>query len=597
MGLARNLSKFKPNSDGLVEASDLATGAALPDQTGNAGKLLTTDGSSASWQPPPSRSGFTSVPLNSSNTSRQLTLSDGQTIALAPDNNGYSVVLPDATTMTAGDSFFTFFNQEPFGVALKDYTGVMRDVISAGVSKAQLIVANTSTQAGVSVLNLSPKTSIAVATTLQNTGVTMSGRNYQGVYSLGNGRYVLLYSITGTNTATLWGVAFTLNNTTKVATFGSETSLFTYSATSSEVSVTGFASNNDGTGLFGIAVGYNNSPSRNARGYILGISVSGTTISTTNTFLQEQSSSSYSDDGSSYNRWNGVTNVKINALGNGAYIVCQNNESQGAQGWYGWTSTANGANLNGPTARLVRYASNTITINSTVFTGNGGRTYYPNDGWYSNGVYLSFIRVSDTEILFTGTRSAFFTKTGRYATIDTSALTWTITNRTGTYASNECPGEVIASTQLYHYKNVTSSVGSNRVIWGGVPYSYSGSGATLATANGITVEQKGYLSGNYSQFITGDTYTSSPNTGSVYIENSSTQTLVIDDAGAVSEYNPSIALMRFNTSGGAGVYQFNGYTFKNSVAIDSGNFVSFHTKNTDSTLWCNWLTIGTPYKL
>jgi hypothetical protein len=571
MGRARNLANLKPNSSGLIEKDDLAPGAG-------------------------GRSGYTSVTLNSSNISRQLTSDDGQTIAIAADNTGYSIVLPDATTMTSGDNFFTFFNQEAFGVALKDFNGVMRDVISAGPSKAQLIVANTQSQSGVSVLNLNPKTSVANAATLQNTNITMSGRTYQGVYSLGNGRYVLLYTTTGTNTSTLWGVAFTLNNTTKVATFGADTSLFTYANTASVVSVSGFASNNDGTGLFGVVAEYGNQP-RASRGYILGITVSGTVISTTNTFTQEQGSTSYTGDGSVYNRWTGYTSFNIHALGNQAYVVCQNNSNNLTEGGYGWAETNNGGNVNGPTARLVRYASNTITVNATVFTGNGGRRGFPNGGWNSIGVFTTLIRVSDNEILFTGNCTQGFTKTGRYATFDTSALTWSITSRTGTFAATECAGEVNASSQLYHFKNVAGAVGSNRVIWGGVPFSYSGSGATLATAGTITVEQKGYLSGNYSLAITGDTYSATPDINSVFVENSATQTLVINEAGAVSEYNPSIALMRFNNSGGAGTYQLNGYTFKNSVFIDTGNFVSFHTKNSDSTLWCNWLTIGTPYKL
>jgi hypothetical protein len=35
--------------DGAVTAQKLAAGAAVPDQTGNSGKFLTTDGTSASW--------------------------------------------------------------------------------------------------------------------------------------------------------------------------------------------------------------------------------------------------------------------------------------------------------------------------------------------------------------------------------------------------------------------------------------------------------------------------------------------------------------------------------------------------------------------
>lgn len=35
--------------DGSIQAADLAPGAAVPSQTGNAGKYLTTDGTDSSW--------------------------------------------------------------------------------------------------------------------------------------------------------------------------------------------------------------------------------------------------------------------------------------------------------------------------------------------------------------------------------------------------------------------------------------------------------------------------------------------------------------------------------------------------------------------
>jgi hypothetical protein len=59
MSNARNLANFKPSASGQVETADiadaavtsvkLAAGAAIPSQTGNAGKFLTTNGTDASW--------------------------------------------------------------------------------------------------------------------------------------------------------------------------------------------------------------------------------------------------------------------------------------------------------------------------------------------------------------------------------------------------------------------------------------------------------------------------------------------------------------------------------------------------------------------
>jgi len=57
MSKARNLADLLNNS-GQITAEDIGEGAAIPSQTGQSGKYLTTDGSTASWEAPiPSQTG------------------------------------------------------------------------------------------------------------------------------------------------------------------------------------------------------------------------------------------------------------------------------------------------------------------------------------------------------------------------------------------------------------------------------------------------------------------------------------------------------------------------------------------------------------
>jgi hypothetical protein len=82
--------------DGAVTAAKLAAGAAVPSQSGNSGKYLTTNGTSASWAPltSPSKAGGT-INVNSTTATESYTFPSG--------TNGLSVgpiTLADGVSVT-----------------------------------------------------------------------------------------------------------------------------------------------------------------------------------------------------------------------------------------------------------------------------------------------------------------------------------------------------------------------------------------------------------------------------------------------------------------------------------------------------------------
>lgn len=91
--------------DGSIEAVDLAPGAAVPSQTGNAGKYLTTDGTNASWAVLDTDANTTTKGLyEQANTiSADYTITSGNNAMSSGPitiDTGYSVSIPSGSTWT-----------------------------------------------------------------------------------------------------------------------------------------------------------------------------------------------------------------------------------------------------------------------------------------------------------------------------------------------------------------------------------------------------------------------------------------------------------------------------------------------------------------
>lgn len=94
-----------------------AFSAALPAQTGNSGKFLTTDGSSASWGAVVGNGGAAIT----GNTT--LTASSAAAMTLTPTTYGLYATLPSATTCSKAVNIFSFYNAGDYDYGLKDSTG------------------------------------------------------------------------------------------------------------------------------------------------------------------------------------------------------------------------------------------------------------------------------------------------------------------------------------------------------------------------------------------------------------------------------------------------------------------------------------------
>lgn len=112
----------------FVEA--LAFSAALPLQAGNAGKFVTTDGTSASWatlSTGASLSGATTLDLTSGNATLTSASDQVQTITAAV--SGRAINLPDSTSMTEGGFPYVICNKTGDSVTLKNNSGSIVRVI------------------------------------------------------------------------------------------------------------------------------------------------------------------------------------------------------------------------------------------------------------------------------------------------------------------------------------------------------------------------------------------------------------------------------------------------------------------------------------
>jgi hypothetical protein len=144
--------------------------SALPAQSGNAGKYLTTDGSNASWGVVDVAGGATDTTSASANIT--LTSSSKKTQRIEFTGAGYSVVLPNATLLNKGDSFVIYNASSlyTFGV-LNAANGVMTAVSPLGGIACSLID-NTTAKGSWEIDILSPQGEFAVVASYTNTNTT-----------------------------------------------------------------------------------------------------------------------------------------------------------------------------------------------------------------------------------------------------------------------------------------------------------------------------------------------------------------------------------------------------------------------------------------
>lgn len=112
----------------------------LPSQTGNAGNVLTTNGTTTSWT-----NGFGSAAVVT--TSTALTVSSSRVQGVAMSSDYQSVTLPDATTLRTGGPLFVITNTGNRTFGVRSNGGTLLTAVPAGAT-AELYLRDNSTAAG-----------------------------------------------------------------------------------------------------------------------------------------------------------------------------------------------------------------------------------------------------------------------------------------------------------------------------------------------------------------------------------------------------------------------------------------------------------------
>lgn len=113
-------------------ADGLAFATALPAQAGNAGKYVSTNGTTASWVSLATNGGATTTnPLSSDLT---LTASSNRLQTVYPSASTFKAILPDATTMSAntGSPAFVINNEGNFSIRISSSDGFTQGFVGAG---------------------------------------------------------------------------------------------------------------------------------------------------------------------------------------------------------------------------------------------------------------------------------------------------------------------------------------------------------------------------------------------------------------------------------------------------------------------------------
>jgi hypothetical protein len=108
MSKARNLASLLNNS-GQITAEDIGEGAAVPSQSGQSGKYLTTDGTNASWDNVPPAV-VSDVHVFYTNSDGDLIWEHGNTVTDLQDSDGndlYDLVIVGSDDQTYSVDFTT----------------------------------------------------------------------------------------------------------------------------------------------------------------------------------------------------------------------------------------------------------------------------------------------------------------------------------------------------------------------------------------------------------------------------------------------------------------------------------------------------------
>lgn len=447
-------------SNGTTVASITSGGLAV---TG----ALTVNGAS------PGRSGVTTTALTSGSPTLTLTSSSNQLQYVTATTTGCSIVMPNATTLTAGHDYFTIYNAGSKGISIKDNGGTIREYISPNTTLT-VSIKDTSTSNGVWEFGNPP---------ILNDGLSwipmtlVSSYYYALIIPVTSTQCVLVY-IDGSLTV-LKCRLLTLNLSTRAITYGSEISITTVTGTDAYAEYLAGASDgvdrgfiqwctrNQGTGA---TVGH----------YYMGFAiVSGTLYLST---MQTGSTLA-----------NTIFSMYVQA--GACYLGSNNAFLSMAQRYVNSSSSGTVTLLLDLRMFTVTVAGTTVTVTNATGNGTISNTAATNTGTGpKNPPYVS--RTSLTTFVYDKFNGASVYQSGGYINCDTS--TNTITNGARTSQTTQMIGVTCSPCGGFGwYPFVLNSAGT-KVMSGGYFYDVSNVGtATVTTAISSDITYKPFTATAY----------------------------------------------------------------------------------------------------
>ncbi len=561
------------NTAGSLTKATLTAGSGISITNGDGAITITGGG----------RSGTSYITLTTGTTNSTLTASSNQCLIISADQENCSITLPDATTLTLGSAYFTFFNTSQYPIAIKDNGGTVRELLLPNTSNTYLKLQENSTTNGVWHIENPTTVGYSVASGYTNIGGTtnlQAGYAISSIIKVNATQYIALTS-SNANAQNVYAKLFTVDLSTKAVTWGNQITLYTNPANASQDYPT-VVGDSDGVDRGLIFIGQLIAATTSASARVIGFSVVAGTLYVSSTATPFTSASL------SYPRIGGAV---MYTGGNNAFFVfcCEQN---------------NGLNAFA-TGYKVTVASTTVTI--TQATGSISYALVSGNNWYcsptslttwvvdtniaSNPRYVSYN--TTTNVISGGTRTSQTTQIAGLL-ITTFAGT---ARFDGNYGSNTSP---VIFPGLGANNLITSSTGIMCYLTGN-PVTVTNPGtATVTVTSNASITYKSHSSKNYASF------TSGISVGDYYV-NSSSNYSVIDYANFVNpsdniiNVDPTSANLNANASKYNNSYSlFASQNFKNqgiffTSANQTINFIYTYDVNKTQALYMNLTTIGTPF--
>lgn len=301
------------------------------------------------------RSGASYATLTTGTTNITLTSSSNQLQIVSADQEGCSITLPDATTLTLGSGYFQFYNASIYPIAVKDAGGTIREylypnnvnlnsaTLPTGASSSTLSLQENSNANGVWHIEKTTLSVYGLLASYVSTTITNTGSGLGGVIRVNATEFIWLSYTYNTSGGSWYAKLFTYNPSTKTFTAGNSVTLATAGTNVTPYTMTG-DSNGVDRGIITIGSSWISATSTNNVRAFGFATVSGT--------LYVSASSTIASSSSSQSAFSGA----VQYVGSNNAFFC-----------FGYGDNSSGTNATA-TAYTVGVAGTTVTI--TQCTGS-----------------------------------------------------------------------------------------------------------------------------------------------------------------------------------------------------------------------------------